>query len=886
MDKQTLLQEALKFAQDLLGLPSGGLCWELEEDSLTFQHTEQALQPLMQQTLEEQLPTLIEADYGPCIIQSEDLNLQVAWQFLLLPLQEPHALNEDSSRVGLLLFLPQNVELSEGQWSALHSLVGITTPALRGLTALQDAYRRQERLKAVATVGRDATVFLNPDELLHKVAQLISAQLGFYHVGIFIVDEEQNYAVMQATNSPEGQQLLAIEHRLKVGEQGMVGYVTGTGDPRIALDVGSDATHFANPFLPRTRSEITLPMRHRGQVIGALDVQSTEANAFTQEDFTTLQIMADQLGNALINARLYKALRRRLRDTHLLRQVMLQASALSREGILQETLNLLGAELSFPYQVFLHREGEQLLPLEGCTWPAASHTVTESPWREIWAGESYWLSSNTPQAWASATVQTLAAVPVRSNGEALYIFAVASPQAEPGRHLELRFLEALAAELSILLENARLYEASVRSVELLRRLTYAGEQMTAALSVPTILDILAETILSEINGAVEIGLLVNGTRLEWVKRASNPEAQPECIFASFTHDTDLEVLEHHLEHGAIILPEEHTALSAQAPEMAPFLACLPPHPFLLQPLQTKERAVGVLALSLSDPQQEKLEEQIAWVQALANHAALALNNAQLIERLSKQTRELTAAYEEANRLNEIRTQMIQNVSHELRTPLSLILGYTEMLMEGAIGSLEAQQTDVLRTIHSRARSLHRMIQSLTTLQDILPLHQITPVPAQDLIHAAIQEFQELANRDKIRFYVEIMPEMPPIPGDAERLGLVLNHLLENAIKFSPQGGSILVRSWAEPPWAYLSVTDKGIGIAKEHHQFIFERFYQVDGSSKRRFGGMGIGLALVMEIVEAHQGEINVESEPGQGSTFTVKLPLQREITTEANTDL
>jgi len=110
-------------------------------------------------------------------------------------------------------------------------------------------------------------------------------------------------------------------------------------------------------------------------------------------------------------------------------------------------------------------------------------------------------------------------------------------------------------------------------------------------------------------------------------------------------------------------------------------------------------------------------------------------------------------------------------------------------------------------------------------------------------------------------------------GDGEYLKLAFSHLIDNAIKFSPDGGLICVRAWASEQWVHVAIQDQGIGIAPEHLEHIFERFYQVDGSSTRRFGGMGIGLALVWEIVEAHQGTVNVESQVGQGSTFTVTLP-------------
>jgi signal transduction histidine kinase len=121
--------------------------------------------------------------------------------------------------------------------------------------------------------------------------------------------------------------------------------------------------------------------------------------------------------------------------------------------------------------------------------------------------------------------------------------------------------------------------------------------------------------------------------------------------------------------------------------------------------------------------------------------------------------------------------------------------------------------------------------------------------------------------------------LPLVMGDQERLELVFGHLMENAIKFSPNGGTVTLRAWADEKMVRVSIVDEGIGISPSLLSRIFERFYQVDGSTKRRFGGMGIGLALVWEIIEVHGGSVQVESEPGKGSTFTVSLPVLDEET-------
>jgi len=180
--------------------------------------------------------------------------------------------------------------------------------------AVDQSRRRALRLEASAQVAHTVTSVLEPDKLLSEVVGLIADRVGFYHIGIFMLDEIGRYAVLRAANSAGGQRMLARGHRLRVGEQGIVGYVTGTGRPRIALDVGADAVHFVNPDLPHTRSEMALPLAVRGRVIGALDVQSEEAAAFDDEDVAVLGTLADQIAVALDNARLFEESQASLRD--------------------------------------------------------------------------------------------------------------------------------------------------------------------------------------------------------------------------------------------------------------------------------------------------------------------------------------------------------------------------------------------------------------------------------------------------------------------------------------------------------------------------------------------------------------------------------------------
>jgi GAF domain-containing protein len=187
-----------------------------------------------------------------------------------------------------------------------------TEELTRRAAELEESNRQNQRraiqLEASAGIAHAAFSVLDPDQLLNQVVHLISDRFGHYHTGVFVLDETGRWAILRAANSEGGRRMLARGHQLEVGTQGVIGYVTHTGRPHIGRNVGADATYFDNPDLPSTRTEIALPLIARGQIIGALDIQSTEETAFDEEgDVAVLNALANQIAIALDNARLYEA---------------------------------------------------------------------------------------------------------------------------------------------------------------------------------------------------------------------------------------------------------------------------------------------------------------------------------------------------------------------------------------------------------------------------------------------------------------------------------------------------------------------------------------------------------------------------------------------------
>jgi signal transduction histidine kinase len=290
-----------------------------------------------------------------------------------------------------------------------------------------------------------------------------------------------------------------------------------------------------------------------------------------------------------------------------------------------------------------------------------------------------------------------------------------------------------------------------------------------------------------------------------------------------------------------------------------------------------DELVGVLTIDSRQPDAYD-DESARLAQALADQTAVTIHKARLLDNLQRANREL-------RRLDELKGQFIQNVAHELRTPLTLVRGYVELLAQGNL-DLEAQH-QALHSALSHTETLVQLVEGFTTLQDLsmrdLTLQRISP---SDLVKTALQLASQKAVRAGINLQSWCSPGLRPLPGDFIWLSQAVYQLLDNAIKFSPDGGivTLRVRADRQNQAIQIEVEDQGIGVPAEEHERIFDLFYQVDGSTTRRFGGTGLGLAIVQRVVQAHGGRVWVESPveqtahgQGSGSRFVIRLP-QRSI--------
>ena len=352
----------------------------------------------------------------------------------------------------------------------------------------EESLKRAQELRTISEVARAISAETKLGTLLNRVTNLVSEAFGFYHVGVFLLDQTKTSAILRATNSPGGRKMLARGHSLKVGQVGIVGYVTSAGEPRIALDVGTDAVFFDNPDLPETRSEMALPLKVRDSIIGALDVQSTEVNAFSQEDIETISILADQIAIAIENARLLEETQQALSEIQ-----AVYGESISRAWENKTVKNLIGYQYSAT-------GGQQV-----------REPIERKESREaMQAGRT----NISPAEDGSPAL----AVPIRLRDQVIGVVNIRSGESNrPWKEDEIAVVEATVERLALALENARLFEeTSGRAAR-----EHAVAEITAKIRQTNDPQAMIQTALQELKRVLGV------TRVEIVPQSvSTPPADP------------------------------------------------------------------------------------------------------------------------------------------------------------------------------------------------------------------------------------------------------------------------------------------------------------------------------------------------------------------------
>ena len=287
------------------------------------------------------------------------------------------------------------------------------------------------------------------------------------------------------------------------------------------------------------------------------------------------------------------------------------------------------------------------------------------------------------------------------------------------------------------------------------------------------------------------------------------------------------------------------------------------------PLIRYDELVGVLNLNETAGMRRFTPEDLAALGFFAEHAAIAIGNARLFE----QERETISRLEDLDRL---KSDFVATISHELKTPLTAIIGSAQTLARRRARMNEEQQSNLVVMIERQGNRLLRLVEDVLTAAHIesgMPKLRRELVDLKDVAEFVVDSLRHSDVAEGREFAIETTPERPQVWGDAGALQQIMSNLVENACKYSPEGTRVGVFVTELDNESLIQVSDRGQGMSQEEIDMVFDRFHQVDSSSTRSSGGVGLGLYIVKSLVEAHNGRIEVDSKLGEGSTFTVHLP-------------
>lgn len=644
------------------------------------------------------------------------------------------------------------------------------------------------------------------------------------------------------------------------------------------------------------RGWMGVPLILNGSVIGVITVDGDRPGMYTETHAALVQAFADQAVIALENARLLVAERQRRREAETLRAA---TSALTIDVSVEQTLytllQRLGTIVAYDSSCIMLHEGDRLRAVAAVGLPdpdqVIGHTFPtddtffrrlQSERRPVWYHDvqtesSFW-------GWGGTTyVRGWMGVPLLHRKRMLGYITLDSRRPGAYGEKEAALAQAFANHVAIVIANAQLFQQTQQRAQ---ELTALNELSAALRPLDTSQDVMRIGLQKclEVFGATRGRISVPGAvpdALDVVMQVGWKTEHPIQRYG-VTNSIVGRVFQSGEPYLSPNIFEEH---QANPESLADWLAAgfKPSGQALFAPLRSPQHIIGVISLVATDLDRKYTQADLHLFATMADIIGNALDRTRVLETLEQRVLERTQALAQANErlqeLDRLKSEFVANVSHELRTPLTNIKLYLDLLRHGRTERHE-QYLDILQTETDRLYTLIETVLDLSRLDAARKqIHaEFSAFEFGDLVESVVETHRPRAETAQLT--LTYVPSSTPLHmwGDRQRLAQVVSNLLINAINYTPAGGQIhiIVQGKAQngEDGVTLIVEDTGVGIPKEEQPQIFHRFYRGRRVAESGVAGTGLGLAIVHEIVDMHQGNITLRSAPGEGSAFTIWLPL------------